>query len=163
VSLVAMIRRFLGGREQGQATLEFVLLLPLFIGFLFLTIDFGLVMYHWVSAANAAREGARYGAVGCGAPGGAPGNCTEAAIKDWASIRSGGVLPPDSISVRWKDHGAPLNGVIDDKGDSVIVRVNHSYQFTFAPLTFPVVSCADMRLERVDSHAGGKVASGDCP
>ena len=135
-------------RENGQATFEFVLILPIFILFLLLLVDFGIMMYEYVSVSNAVREGARYGAVNCG-----DGACTVDAapdgsegVRDRVLDRSGGILGEgnrDEVTVVWPDGS--------DRGDSIVVSVDHDYTFLFFPwATIPVVSCADMRLEQSD-------------
>jgi len=139
-------------REEGQAVFEFVLILPFFVFFLLLLIDFGIMMYEYVSVSNAVREGARYGAVNCG-----DGACTAAEVATRVTDRSGGILcdpnsdptckqPANQVTVAWPDGS--------DRGDSVVVKVDHDYEFLFFPwATIPVVSCADMRLEQKDKTA----------
>jgi Flp pilus assembly protein TadG len=151
--VVVKMRRFFRQEEEGQAALEFVLLLPFFVVFLFLIVDLGILMYEWVSAGNAAREGARYGAVGCNAATGATGNCAVGVIQNWASQRSGQVIAPGEVTVNWLNRtGSPTNA--GEKGDSVVIKVNHTYHFLFigppiaSAVSFPIVACADMRLER---------------
>ena len=51
------------GRERGQALVEFALVLGLFLILLMGIVDFGLALSSRVSLTNAAREGARLGAV----------------------------------------------------------------------------------------------------
>jgi hypothetical protein len=137
-------------REEGQATFEFVLILTFFILFLLLLIDFGIMMYEYVSVSNAVREGARYGAVNCG-----DGSCTvdtapdgSDGVRDRVLERSGGILGEDNrgeVTVGWPDGSS--------RGDSVVVKVTHPYHFLFFPATIDVVSCADMRLEQKDKTA----------
>jgi len=132
-------------RENGQATFEFVLILPIFILFLLLLVDFGIMMYEYVSVSNAVREGARYGAVNCGAGGACDAGEVAARVID----RSGGILSdPTEVTVGWMDNDA--DGRNYARGDSVVVKVEHDYDFLFFPATIPVVSCADMRLEQTD-------------
>lgn len=127
--------------DRGQAAFEFVLVLPFFILFVVLVIDFGILMYEYVSVSSAAREGARYGSVNCG-----DGSCTAAEVKTRTLARSGGILANASeVTVSWP------NGV--NRGSNVAVRVVHPYDFLFFPVTINVVSCADMRLEQQDSTA----------
>jgi hypothetical protein len=132
-------------REGGQATFEFVLILPFFILFLLLLIDFGIMMYEYVSVSNAVREGARYGAVNCG-----DGGCTANDVAERVVHRSGGILSnTGEVTVGWVDNdgNVPNSG----RGDSVVVKVTHPYHFLFFPAaTINVVSCADMRLEQTD-------------
>ncbi|MEO8457789.1 MAG: TadE/TadG family type IV pilus assembly protein [Chloroflexota bacterium] len=51
-------------RELGQALVEFALIIPLFLLLVFAIVDFGMGFYSWITVTNAAREGARVGAVG---------------------------------------------------------------------------------------------------
>jgi hypothetical protein len=147
-------------REGGQATFEFLLILPFFIIFLLLLIDFGMMMYEYVSVSNAVREGARYGAVNCG-----DGACTLAEVKARVIERSGGILsntdPPTKVEVFWNDNSIPADGKNYGRGDSVVVKVDHDYEFLFFPwATIPVVSCADMRLEQTDDTTSLPSGSG---
>jgi hypothetical protein len=139
-------------REEGQATFEFVLILPFFILFLLLLVDFGIMMYEYVSVSNAVREGARYGAVNCG-----DGACTAAEVCARVVDRSGGILSDSecdtpAVTVGWPDGS--------DRGDSVVVKVTHPYHFLFFPASIDVVSCADMRLEQTDKTSGLPSGSG---
>jgi Flp pilus assembly protein TadG len=49
--------------EAGQALVEFTMILPIFLLMLFAMVDFGRGFYTWLLVTNAAREGARIGAV----------------------------------------------------------------------------------------------------
>ncbi len=49
--------------EAGQSLVEFTLVLPILLLLLFVIVDFGRAFYTWNIVANAAREGARTGAV----------------------------------------------------------------------------------------------------
>lgn len=59
-------------RQKGTVLVEFAIVLPIFILILIGTIEFGIVLNDFLILQNAAREGARYGAIGS----------SEAAIKD---------------------------------------------------------------------------------
>ncbi len=134
-------------RENAQAAFEFLLVLPLFILFLLLLIDFGVMMYEFVSVSNAAREAARYGAVNCGT-----GSCTTTLVEQRALDHSGGILSNLSdVTVGWVDRNGDL--VNDGRGDSVVVQINHQYTFLFFPASINVTSCTDMRLEQKDGTA----------
>jgi hypothetical protein len=152
-------------REEGQAAFEFVLILPFFVFFILLLIDFGIMMYEYVSVANAVREGARYGAVNCG---GAVGGCSVQLIQDRVLERSGGILSGSDrgdVTVGWINNDG--QGTNHDRGDSVVVKVDHDYDFLFFPnnflgmghITIPVVSCNNMRLEQTDK--GTNLPSGN--
>jgi hypothetical protein len=131
--------------ETGQAALEFMLMLPLFMVFLAIMIDFGASMYGYVSIANAAREGARYGAVNC-----LDGSCDAADIQDRVLRRSGGFMDPDldagEVTVSWPEGR--------DRGDSVVVSISHVHELIFfAGISWTIKSCAEMPLERDETGA----------
>ena len=135
--------------EKGQAALEFILILPIFIGFFLLIVDPGMLMYQYVSISNAVREGTRFGSVNCG-----DGSCSDTEVKTRTIDRSGGILDPlvpGDVTVGWVDN----DGVAPhySRGDSVVVSVNHRYDFLFFPFGMNVASCADMSLEQIDSGA----------
>jgi hypothetical protein len=142
-------------REEGQAAFEFMLILPTFILFFVMVVDFGILMYEHVSVANAAREAARYGAVNCG-----DGDCTAADITGRAMERSGGIVSDAAdVTVGWVDRGT--TAAVNDRGDSIVVSIDHEYDFLFFPVTVNVRSCADMRLEQRDDGTVG--AGSSCP
>ncbi len=138
-------------REEGQSALEFVLILPVFVAAFLMVVDLGMLMYQYVSVSNAVREGARFGAVNCG-----DGSCEDDGISETVKqrtiARSSGILNPtsNSVTVGWLDNNG--DGSNQNRGDSVVVKVNHDYNFMFLPGSFsmPVVSCADMSLEQSD-------------
>lgn len=128
-------------REDGQAVFEFVLVLPFFILFILLLIDFAFLGFSYVSVSNAAREGARYGAVNCGADA-----CTEALIETRVLERSSGVVvDSNNVSVSWYQ--------TTDRGAPVAVSIEQPYNFLFFPFSIPVVSCSEMRLEQREASA----------
>jgi hypothetical protein len=148
-------RRFgLLRREEGQAAFEFLLILPFFLMFLLLLVDLGMLTYEYVSVANASREAARYGSVNCEG-----GLCSDAAVQQRARERSSGIVTDISeVEVGWIDiDGANGNS---GRGDSVVVKITHPYDFLFFPAVIDVVSCTDMRLERTDGAAGLPDGSG---
>lgn len=53
----------LRGSEAAQTLVEFSLVLPLFLVLIFALVDFGRAFFSWQIVTNAAREGARTGAV----------------------------------------------------------------------------------------------------
>ena len=61
--MLKLIRARRKNGEKGQALVEFTLLVPIFLLLLFAIIDFGMGFYSWITVTNAAREGARLGAV----------------------------------------------------------------------------------------------------
>jgi Flp pilus assembly protein TadG len=55
--------RRLAAQERGAVAVEFIIILPILLMFLFAIIDFGHAFYMKQMITNAAREGARYGVV----------------------------------------------------------------------------------------------------
>ena len=142
--------------EAGQTSLEFVLILPIVVLFSLLVVDLSVLMYHYVSISNAAREGARFGAVSCG-----DGECTDDQVKDRIIARSGGILAdPTQLRVDWVDING--NGLNFSQGDAVVVRINHPYDFLFSPGSIDVITCASMRLEQTDRNDDLPSTQGDC-
>ena len=60
--MVRVIRKNEKG-QLGQGLVEFALIIPLFLLLVFAMVDFGMGFYSWITVTNAAREGARVGAV----------------------------------------------------------------------------------------------------
>ena len=58
-----MIRKFVK-TERGQTLVELALILPIIILILFGTLEFGRIFHSYIVITNAAREGARLGALG---------------------------------------------------------------------------------------------------
>lgn len=57
-------------QEDGQVLVEYALVLPVLLLFLFGIIELGIIVFSYDTIANAAREGARYGVVHAGDAGG---------------------------------------------------------------------------------------------
>lgn len=57
------MKRMLVSRKRGQALVEFVIVLPLFLLLAMLIFDLGRAVYFYSAIHNAVREGARYGIV----------------------------------------------------------------------------------------------------
>jgi Flp pilus assembly protein TadG len=142
-AMLKMIRRRRRNGEKGQALVEFALLIPIFLILLFAIVDFGMGFYSWITVTNAAREGARLGAV----------LATQQEIEDRVY---------DSVNL--PDEGTKMSVTVTNAqgqpGESVVVKVDYDYdlitplaglvQFvsgdTIGPtLTFS--STAEMRLE----------------
>jgi hypothetical protein len=151
--------RLPGPSDKGQASFEFLLVLPSFILFVLLIVDFGIWTFEYVSVSNAVREGARYAAVNCGS-----GTCASTNdIRDRAIARSSGILSTsDTYDIGWIDRSSPANASRKDRGDSIKVKATHTYNFLFFPVHLDVTSCADMRLEQSDGGPGTAPASNSC-
>jgi len=57
------MKKFFHSQHRGQTLVEFALVLPVFILLVVMIFDFGRGVYYYSALHNAAREGARYGAV----------------------------------------------------------------------------------------------------
>jgi Flp pilus assembly protein TadG len=102
-------------RERGQALVEFVLILPVFLLIVFGVVEFGRAFNYWIDVTHLANEGSRYAAVNrwpsCPSgddpdPDGNPNPCDET-LKDYLTERantdelaSGGTQNvPDALNV----------------------------------------------------------------
>jgi len=144
--------------QRGQTIIEFALITPFLLLFIFIIVDLGLGLSRWINVTNAAREGARFGAVGH----------TKDEIICRTIAKSEGLLGDSDtctvdtdhadIKVNWADENG--NGMLGDGGDSVMVQVEYDYSI-LTPIdsilklfggggisgTLPLKSCADMRLD----------------
>ena len=96
--------------EKGQNLVEFAMVVPIFLILVFAIVDFGMGFHAWITVTNAAREGARIGAVG------ADSATIEARVVDTASS-----LVAEDIAVTVVNaQGAP--------GEAVSVDVDYEYE-----------------------------------
>lgn len=141
--MLRLIRRRKKDEGKGQALVEFALIVPIFLILLFAIVDFGMGFYSWITVTNAAREGARLGAVL------ATQQEIETRVYDSVS------LPDEATKMT-----VTVTNAQGQPGESVVVKVDYDYdlitplaglvQFvsgnTIGPtLTFS--STAEMRLE----------------
>lgn len=113
-----------GGRrlqktETGQSLVEFAMVLPLFLILMFGLVDFGRAFYSWMLITEAAREGARTGAV----------------QKDWtamqAAVYNSMCNPyPGNCSLDTTKMTLNKSGVNGARGGQVSVSI--SYAFAYA-------------------------------
>ena len=140
-------------RPFGQATVELLLLTPLVILFFLTIVDFGLLLRNWVMVSNAAREGARYAALG--------GNRTLQDIVTKVVNASGGILDDQDVGVTYANRSGTVSTAPTDRGDSVIVCARRAYTFPLLSNFFPflpdvtVRTRVDMRLETAATGSGG--------
>ena len=144
------------GKQRGQAMVEFALILPLLLIVMFIIVDFGFGFSKWVIVTNAAREGARFGAIG------APLDQVVARTVE----TSNGILTAADVEAAYIDRNG---NAAADRGDHVAVRATHNYQLLtplepllkltgFSPI--PLSACTDMRLEI--TVAGATAGGGGC-
>jgi Flp pilus assembly protein TadG len=139
--------------ESGAVLVEFVLVLPLLLVFLFGMLDFGKAFNYWIDETHLANEGARYAAVNKN-PGAASALSLQAWIKSQANtaeLRNGGTGSiPTALEV-CIDFPAGTSQI----GDPVRVRITSTYSF-LSVLTSQIsgltsktmTSSSTMRLEQ---------------
>ena len=94
------MRRKRFGRSDGQALVEFALVLPIFLFVVIGIFEFGRAITYWHDLNNTAQVAARYAVVnrypGC------PGNCCSPDFKTWAQsdLNSSGLRNDASTNVR---------------------------------------------------------------
>jgi Flp pilus assembly protein TadG len=141
--MLRLIRRRRKNGEKGQALVEFALIVPIFLILLFAIVDFGMGFYSWITVTNAAREGARLGAV----------LATQQEIEDrvYESVN----LPDEATKMN-----VTVTNAQGEPGESVAVQVDYDYDL-ITPLaglvqfvsgdtlgsTLTFSSTAEMRLE----------------
>jgi TadE-like protein len=154
-----LLRRLLRkDRDEGQATFEFALLIPLFVLALLLMVDGGVWMYKFVSVSNAVRDGARYGSVTCSG-----NSCLWTDVRDRTIQSSSGFLDTSADttwSIGWLNRSG--TSAINEKGDSVVVKVSQQHHLLFFPITVGVASCAEMRIESANPQGTMAGPSGGC-
>jgi Flp pilus assembly protein TadG len=133
-------------RGRGQALVEFAMVLPVFVLLVAGMFDFGLGIYSDLTLVNAAREGARLGAI-------EPGDTAaiEAHVRAMADNLDSDKLTVDVDCMR--PAGSSFTACSHpawQPGDATIVTVGYTYR-TFFPLLFgteiPLSSEAKMRIE----------------
>jgi hypothetical protein len=103
-------------KQRGQSLMEFALMIPVLMLVAMGIFDLGRVIYYYSTITNAAREGARYGAVN---------HCDEAGIQARAhdmAVGLGEAVQFGEITRRFDEHGAP---------EFIEITVTYS----FAPVT----------------------------
>ena len=108
--------------ERGQALIEFALLFPFLMMFLFVLLDFGIAIDRRVVIQHAVREGARQGAVGR----------PESEIETVVINQSQDVLDATEIDICFID-GPDANSYPGNAGDDI--RVSATYIYSFASVS----------------------------
>ena len=136
--------------QSGVVTVEFILILPIFLVLLFGMFDFGKAFNYWIDGTHLSHEGVRYAAVGKN-PG--PGSTLAESIKaraDTGELANGGtsVAGPMKVCISFPAGTSRV-------GDPVEVNVEFTYQFMgYINTMFPDITTATvtnkstMRIER---------------
>ena len=96
--------------------MEFALIAPMLILFLFAIVDFGIAMDRRITLQHGVREGARWAAV----------HTDTADIQQRTSDQSQGIIDPADVTVCYED-GDDGNTTVGDPGDSVVVSATFTY------------------------------------
>jgi hypothetical protein len=113
--------------QRGTSAVEFAIVLPLLVVFLFGIIEFGLVFYNKAMVTNASREAARAGIVYRPAPRVDAIEIMNVGINycsDWLVTFGSG--PPLEVTVL-------PPGPCEKSGDELGVKVTHQYDFLLIP------------------------------
>lgn len=143
--------------HKGQSLVEFALVLPIFLVVVFAIVDFGMGLRGWITITNAAREGARVGAVyaepGTAGTLASPASCATVDPGDKSSIA--GRSCSTAAGLPRADLAVGVEGAGGDTGDPVRVKMTYDYDYITplgafvsgiaGPLHMETV--ADMRLE----------------
>ena len=144
-------------RERGQSLTEFALIAPMFLVLVFGIIDFGMGLNGWITITNAAREGARLGAVyaeaGTTGTSSSPVSCSTISESDNSTIAGRSCHTADSLPRANVTVG--VDGALGSTGESVKVKMTYDYQFVtplgsfISGLVGPIhmETETDMRLE----------------
>ena len=155
--MLKLIRARRKNGEKGQALVEFALLVPIFLLLLFAVVDFGMGFYSWITVTNAAREGARLGAVH------APLNVASSPCFGKASLKvciEDRVRDASDLTNEATKMTVTITNATGNPGQSVVVKVDYDYDL-ITPLagivsfvsgdvlgpTLTFSSTAEMRLE----------------
>ena len=108
--IARLVRKHDRNNERGQAVAEFALIVPIFLMLVFAIVDFGMGFHAWITVTNAAREGARLGAVG--------GSAVEIEDKVYDT----------SSSLDAAQLGVIVTNAEGNPGESVTVDVEYDYE-----------------------------------
>ena len=112
--------------ERGVSAVEFAIVLPLLVVFVFGIIEFGLVLYDKAVVTNASREGARAGIVFQPDP-----RVDEGKIRNVVNNYCSSWLVTFGTS-----HGPTVSvpsGTCANSGDELVVHVAYQYDFLLIP------------------------------
>jgi Flp pilus assembly protein TadG len=136
-------------RDDGQAAVEFALVVPLLCLVIIGILHFGKVMNYWLDLNHVASEGARKAAVNAFTTDGGYETYIRGRLET-EELRSGGttsIPSPATIAVCLPEGS--------DVGDPVTVQVAVNYSLPFIGSSVALRGTATMRLEQPADYAGG--------
>lgn len=145
-------RRRLAHGEEGQAAVEFALVVPLLCLIIIAILHFGKVMNYWLDLNHVASEGARKAAVNAFSTDAEYDGYVRSRLET-GELRTGGTtsIPRATTVAVCLPEGS-------DVGDPVTVQVAVGYSLPFIGSTVSLRGTATMRLEQPAEYAGG----GEC-
>jgi len=133
------VRRFRG--DDGQTVVEFAMVLPVVAALVVVLLQFGKVIYSYISLTHLANEGARYAAVNK-----FPGGNTSVSGFLCPKMGTDSASTAKTVNVTFTaaTPGSPTTG------DAVTVTLSESYKLIpyWGGATIPISARASMRLEQ---------------
>jgi len=126
------------GSAEGQALIEFALIVPLLFFLIVNAVNFGGFIYAWITVANAARNGAQYAALG-GASAGAPMTPNNTKVQTLITNDMSSLLGTVSVCVNRNATSSAATGTCsftiapiqaDPEANYTIVSVDVRYTFS---------------------------------
>jgi Flp pilus assembly protein TadG len=138
-----------GKREDGQALVEFALVLPVLLLILLAILKLGLLFNNYLTLTDSVRSGARFMALERGAAGNYC-SATDAQVKNSASG-----LNPANITFTPSGSGVTFTGTDSctslTQGNSITLQANYPCDFKLMGITFvPSCSLTVSASERVE-------------
>ncbi len=134
-------------REGGQTVVEFAMVLPIVAALIVVLLQFGKIIYSYISLTHLANEGARYAAVNK-----FPGGNTTVGGFLCPKMGTDAASTAKTVNVAFvAAAGTPT------AGDTVSVTVSENYKLIpyWGGTTVSIGSKASMRLEQPPSYAAG--------
>jgi Flp pilus assembly protein TadG len=140
---------------EGQALVEFALMVPFLFLLVLITVNFGGFLYGWIAVANAARSGAQYAVLG-GASVGLPANASNTDVQTLITTDTSSLPVAVSVCVNKNATASAVTGTCSFTIASVpadpeaprysLAAVDVNYQFTsfFPHFEFPALGITDL-------------------
>ena len=140
-------------KERAQSLVELAFAMPIFLVLVMGIIDFSWGLQSWISVTNAAREGARYGAVHC-----ASGDYTDAEVEQKAVDKASGLDTSKLTATVDTTDGVSCEAT-PNSGESLVVDVTYDYELVTPlagmmsflgggiPTSINLTTSANMRIE----------------
>lgn len=124
--------------ERGQTMTEFALVLPILVLLLFAVVQFGVVFHNYITITDAARVGARKGAVALYGKT-SPASAAEAAARaSAANLDQGDLTVAVSASPSWQ------------KGSDITVTASYPYEISLLGIAVQSGDVTSSTTERIE-------------